>query len=362
MGLQARTELLSALALVVQPTTSLACGGLASSGTASVGGASHPTELLVVDDRRVGRVDEDDLVELVTPILTDPVGVQDLEVRVATADALLRDPLDALRHRDLRDPRLGGLSLHVDLALPQSTSSDSGSTDDDALLGLVSALSSGVESSRAIDAEHDRVPSPARHPVTAEVMGQCVLRTLPGFSNVMIETSTHMHPPSTPATLPPFMSLPTRGSDAPDRRNGYGTPLPACHMDVTLIPVGDLRAHEEIKPNHLRRMIDKLRTQGHYHKPILVDRDSGCILDGHHRWTAAKALELSRVPAIELDYLEDDRIEVDVWPTAALETISKEDVLSMAASEEVFPAKTSRHTVRFEIPRIEVGFDELSSA
>ena len=133
-------------------------------------------------------------------------------------------------------------------------------------------------------------------------------------------------------------------------------------MDVTLIPVGDLRAHEEIKPNHLRRMIDKLRTQGHYHKPILVDRDSGCILDGHHRWPAAKALELSRVPAIELDYLEDDRIEVDVWPTAALETISKEDVLSMAASEEVFPAKTSRHTVRFEIPRIEVGFDELSSA
>ena len=89
MGLEARTELLGALALVVQPTTSLACRGLASSGTASVGGTSHPTELLVVDDRRVGRVDEDDLVEL-TPILTDPVGVQDLEVRVATADALLR--------------------------------------------------------------------------------------------------------------------------------------------------------------------------------------------------------------------------------------------------------------------------------
>ena len=39
----------------------------------------------------MGWVDEDDLVELVTPILTDPVGVQDLEVRVATADALLRD-------------------------------------------------------------------------------------------------------------------------------------------------------------------------------------------------------------------------------------------------------------------------------
>ena len=86
----------------------------------------------------------------------------------------------------------------------------------------------------------------------------------------------------------------------------------------------------------------------------------------HPRWSPSldcgKALELNRVPAIELDYLEDDRIEVDVWPTAALEMITKEDVLSMAASEEVFPAKTSRHTVRFEIPRIEVGFDELSSA
>src|SRR3990172_7833065 len=62
---------------------------------------ADPVDLWIVPDHRVLRVHKDDLVVLVHPVLSQPIGVQNLEVRVALRGALLRDALDRLRHGDL---------------------------------------------------------------------------------------------------------------------------------------------------------------------------------------------------------------------------------------------------------------------
>ena len=127
---------------------------------------------------------------------------------------------------------------------------------------------------------------------------------------------------------------------------------------VILIEIGSLRGHEEVISDNLERRSSKLLDRGFY-KPIIVDRDSLVILDGHHKWTAARLLGLDRVPVIMVDYLLDESVNVDVWPGCGRESITKDEVLEMGLSEGVFPPKTSRHMFPFRIPTIRIPLEEL---
>ena len=128
--------------------------------------------------------------------------------------------------------------------------------------------------------------------------------------------------------------------------------------DVVLVETVSLRGHEEVIPDNLETRTSKLLSKGFY-KPIIVDRRSMVILDGHHKWTAAKSLGLARVPVILVDYLVDEGVLVDVWPGCGRESITKTEVLEMGVSGDVFPPKTSRHTLPFEIPSIGIPLDDL---
>ena len=129
---------------------------------------------------------------------------------------------------------------------------------------------------------------------------------------------------------------------------------------VVLVETVSLRDHEEVIPNNLETRTSKLLSKGFY-KPIIVDRESMVILDGHHKWTAAKSLGLARVPVIMVDYLIDESVLVDVWPDCGKESVTKTEVLEMGVSGDVFPPKTSRHTLPFKIPSIRIPLSELKN-
>ena len=130
--------------------------------------------------------------------------------------------------------------------------------------------------------------------------------------------------------------------------------------DVVLVETASLRGHEEVIPDNLETRTAKLLSKGFY-KPIIVDRESMVILDGHHKWTAATSLGLVRVPVILVDYLIDEGVLVDVWPECGKESITKTEVLEMGVSGDVFPPKTSRHTLPFKIPSISIPLSDLEN-
>ena len=133
------------------------------------------------------------------------------------------------------------------------------------------------------------------------------------------------------------------------------------HLEgVVLVETVSLRGHEEVIPDNLKTRTSKLLRKGFY-KPIIVDRGSMVILDGHHKWTAAKSLGLARVPVILVDYLIDEGVLVDVWPDCGRESIAKTEVLEMGVSGDVFPPKTSRHTLPFKIPSISIPLSDLEN-
>ena len=63
---------------------------------------------------------------------------------------------------------------------------------------------------------------------------------------------------------------------------------------------------------------------------------------------------------LPVDYLDDQRIAVDVWPGCGRDRITKEEVIAMAASGGLFPPKTSRHVFTFELPKLSIPLDDLA--
>ena len=129
--------------------------------------------------------------------------------------------------------------------------------------------------------------------------------------------------------------------------------------DVCLVPLEWLKTHEQIKPKNRDKLLDMTRRWGGYTKPLIVDKHTGAILDGHHRHAIAGELELKRVPVIAVDYLQDESITVDVWPGCGRDSLTKEEVIAMSLSNEVFPPKTSRHTIADHLPPIHVPLEVL---
>ncbi len=125
-----------------------------------------------------------------------------------------------------------------------------------------------------------------------------------------------------------------------------------------LEPLNSLLPHEEVIPSNLDSRLNKLVSRGFY-KPILVDSVTKVILDGHHKWKAAKLLGLSRVPAISIDYLNSSEISVDVWPDCGISSIKKRDVVDMGLSDSLYPPKTSRHSMTFKIPKLSIPLEFL---
>ena len=129
--------------------------------------------------------------------------------------------------------------------------------------------------------------------------------------------------------------------------------------DVRLVPLEWLKPHERIKERNRNKLLDMTKRWNGYTKPLIVDKRTGAILDGHHRFSIAALLELKRLPVICVDYLADENITVETWPGSERDTLTKDEVIEMSLSGELFPPKTSRHTIADHLPPIFVSLDEL---
>ena len=127
---------------------------------------------------------------------------------------------------------------------------------------------------------------------------------------------------------------------------------------VILAELKGLKEHEETIENNLKIRIKKIKKRGFY-KPIIADNQTNVILDGHHKWNAAKEFGLSKVPTIFVDYFNDSGVQVDVWPECGKDSITKEEVIEMGLSKNVFPPKTSKHSFDFEIPSLSIPLEKL---
>jgi L-serine kinase (ADP) len=110
-----------------------------------------------------------------------------------------------------------------------------------------------------------------------------------------------------------------------------------------LVPIQDLKTHEAVEPDRVRRVVRQLQSTGMVKKAIAVDSESMVVLDGVHRLSALKELGCVKVPAWLIDYSDDD---VLVFSKDKKSKIKKEAVVRAAVFGPKFPPKTTRHMVK----------------
>jgi hypothetical protein len=142
--------------------------------------------------------------------------------------------------------------------------------------------------------------------------------------------------------------------------NLIGNVMAWDESDVRLVPLEWLKPHEEIKVKNMKKLLDMTLRWDGFTKPLIVDIATGAILDGHHRHAVAIRLELARIPVIVVDYFADESIDLDLWPASELDEISKQDVVDMALSDQLYPPKTTRHRIADYLPPIHVSLEKLS--
>jgi hypothetical protein len=120
-------------------------------------------------------------------------------------------------------------------------------------------------------------------------------------------------------------------------------PFPATSTGrvVSAVPVGRLVPHEEHDERRALRLAGHIGRVGVWTAPLVIERDSLVVMDGHHRLRAAQALGLSVLPAVLLSY-EDAGVLLQAWRKG--EVWSPAAVLSRGRSGLLLlPRKTTRH-------------------
>lgn len=125
--------------------------------------------------------------------------------------------------------------------------------------------------------------------------------------------------------------------------------------EVQRLEIARLRPTEETAPAHVRQIAEEMKRDGVQRRPILVERSSLAILDGHHRFHAAKMLGLSHVSAVLIGY-DDPRLTLASWTDMPC---SRAAVLGAAASGMLLPPKTTRHILDPELQDDPVALSAL---
>jgi hypothetical protein len=111
---------------------------------------------------------------------------------------------------------------------------------------------------------------------------------------------------------------------------------------ITILPISVLRPHEAVDPGLVRELAEDIRRCGLIRKPIVVDRETLIIIDGHHRVEALKRLGCGRIPCLLVNY-RSPRVAVLSWRGG--EPLSKDLVLNAGLRGELLPPKTTRHII-----------------
>ena len=123
--------------------------------------------------------------------------------------------------------------------------------------------------------------------------------------------------------------------------------------ELRLVDIHLLKPHEMINKERLEELEKEIKEDRILKKPIVADRSTLVVLDGHHRLEVLRKMGAKRIPVILVDY-DDPRIIVKKWRENG--DLEKNLVREAGIYGKLFPPKTSKHMVLFneELKHIEV--------
>jgi hypothetical protein len=126
--------------------------------------------------------------------------------------------------------------------------------------------------------------------------------------------------------------------------------------ELKLVSLCRIVETEEHDPSRAKQLADAISKLGFWTVPIATEHSMLFIMDGHHRFNAAKFLNLSRVPCLLMDY-EKSGITLRSWRSDW--KVTADNIYFMLNEEKKFPIKTTRHLFNPSIKEIKIPLDLL---
>jgi len=132
---------------------------------------------------------------------------------------------------------------------------------------------------------------------------------------------------------------------------------------IKLTNTNNLKPHEHTDPKKIHEVKKSIIEQGIKY-PIVADKKTNIILDGHHRHNVFKNLKIQNIPVFYVNYM-DSEIILDSWNSRKL---TKQDVINKATSGKLYPIKTTKHMLKTPngqthisstLPRIDIAITQL---
>ncbi len=128
--------------------------------------------------------------------------------------------------------------------------------------------------------------------------------------------------------------------------------------NVRIIPVDKLIGHERVSLRKCERILKDLKNNGIIHQPVVVDKKTLVILDGHHRVAVLKKIGIKKVPVILVNY-HSKNIQVYLRRKNILMDLIKYTVINKALSSDLLPKKTTRHVINYRPKKINIKLNRL---
>jgi hypothetical protein len=114
---------------------------------------------------------------------------------------------------------------------------------------------------------------------------------------------------------------------------------------ISFIASHKLKQHELTNRQHVRDLAKNIQFTGRLKHPIIVDKKSLVVLDGHHRLAALQQLHMKQIPVILVNYFSK-QIKV-YWRNSSFDNAGiKQRVIKQALIKRPFPYKTTRHYIK----------------
>jgi hypothetical protein len=128
---------------------------------------------------------------------------------------------------------------------------------------------------------------------------------------------------------------------------------------IVYLSLNQLKPHEHISSRRVKQLVRAIKGRELFTVPIIVDKKSRVILDGHHRVAALRRLGYTKVPAILVDY-RSQGIRVCLRHKHLPSALIKALVLKTVSQGFTLPQKTTRHyLVKGRVRNIRCGLEML---
>ncbi|NSY39542.1 ParB N-terminal domain-containing protein [Leisingera sp. ANG59] len=128
---------------------------------------------------------------------------------------------------------------------------------------------------------------------------------------------------------------------------------------IELFPLEQIRPTEEHAPAHAEALRQDMEITGLWTHPLLVDQAQFALMDGHHRYHAARQLQLICVPVILLSY-DDPMVELQSWRPG--DSYRPQDIWDLCATGRLLPMKSTRHVIHAQLPFSRIPLARLREA